>query len=75
MLAVSNLKFLKLLPGRLSACWMSDPARVAGFSTGTAPLEEFLAFHTVTVHGALKWNEEIMTTTIGTKRGQKNLNS
>ena len=47
MLAVSNLKFLKLLPGRLSTCCASDPALATGFSTGAPLLDEFFAFHTV----------------------------
>lgn len=50
ILAVSNLKFRKLLPGRLSRVCGSDPVLViTGFSTGAAPVEEFFAFHTVPV--------------------------
>ena len=50
ILAESNLKFLKLLPGRLSTCCVSDAALViTGFSTGTETPEGFFAFHTVPV--------------------------
>jgi hypothetical protein len=49
MLAVSNLKFLKLQPGRSAACCTSDPALATGFSTGVVPLDEPFALHTVPV--------------------------
>ena len=46
MLAVSNLKFLKLLPGPLSDFCGSDPSLSGALSEGIPPSALFLAFQT-----------------------------